>query len=109
MALAVDRRVEILQPTVGQIVDPGMYGNLLAAPPGLQNDRVAADIAHLLDDVELAQGINPLLAVGQRIEARLVLSAQFTDSVEPVVEQPELVLLERRLHTTASVVAANHD
>ena len=50
-----------------------------------------------------------MLTVGQRIELRLVLAAELGDAVEPVVQQAELVLLERGLHAAAAIVAAHDD
>src|SRR5204863_8197 len=81
-ALGLDGSLEILQPAAVELVDPAVHRDLLAASPGLQQDRVAADVAHLLDDVELAQGVDPVLAVGQRVETGLVLAAELADAVQ---------------------------
>src|SRR5216683_3981781 len=100
---------EIVQPPVMDAVDQPVHLEGLAAPPGLLHDRGVADIVDLLDDVDLAQDVGLRRHVGFRRDDGLVLLAQRADAVEPVVDEAELVALERRLDAAAAVMAADDD
>jgi hypothetical protein len=65
-------------------------------------------VARLLDDVQFAQAI---VAGGrvERLERRDVLARDVLHVAEPVVDEAELLIVERRLHAAASVVAADDD
>src|SRR5260221_6460639 len=103
------RGVEIVQPPVMNAVDQPVDGKPLAAPPRLLDDRGIAHIVDLLDDVELAQHVGMRRFVGFRRDHRLVLLAQRADAVEPIVDEAELVAVERRLDAAAAVMPADDD
>ncbi len=44
-----------------QIIDPTVNVEFLSAAPGILNDRSITDVHDLLDDIEFAQTIPPLL------------------------------------------------
>ena len=74
--------------------------------PDVLDDRGLADVHRLLDHVELAESVEPLL-LGQRFELDRVLLAHVHHVAEPVVDQAVAGSLERRLDAAAAVVAAD--
>src|SRR4030095_6058865 len=106
-SLLVDRHVEVAEQAVADVVDPAVHGELLAAAPGVAHDGGVADVADLLDHVELAEP-REALAFGERLELRAMLGAYVLDVAQPVVDEAELVVAQCRLDAAAAVVSA-HD
>ena len=69
-----------LQP-IAEAVDPAMHRQSLAACPRLPNDRGLADVHHLLDHVQLAQAVVPLLLAREPGQLALVFTPHFLDYV----------------------------
>ena len=69
-------------------VDHAVHGQLLAARPDILDDGRLTHVHRLLDHVELAEPVEPLLLRGLR-ELRGVLLAHVHHVAEPVVDQPE--------------------
>src|SRR5258708_7290896 len=63
-----DGNPEVVQVSVVNSIDQAMDGELVSAAPGLLNDRRAADIADLLDHVELTQNIDMGGLIWNRID-----------------------------------------
>ena len=63
LGLVAHRDAEIAHQAVVQAVDPAVHGDDLAASPGILDHRCAANVAHLLDDVELAETIGALVVI----------------------------------------------
>jgi hypothetical protein len=92
---------------VAQAVDHAVQGQLLAAPPGVDDDCASAHVGHLLDDVQLGQPVGRLrIGDAARKQCRVAIG-DILDVAEPVVDQPVRRALPRRFHASAAVVAAN--
>ena len=52
-----DRHLEVRHKAVGKGINPTVDRKVLAARPGLLHENVGGDVAHLPDDVELAQAV----------------------------------------------------
>jgi membrane peptidoglycan carboxypeptidase len=52
-----DPDVEVVHQAVGQRIDPAVHGQRLAARPGVLDEDVGGDVAHLAGDVQLGQAI----------------------------------------------------
>src|SRR3954447_20718573 len=104
------RRIEaeIGEAAVLQTVNPPVDVDDLVAGPGILNHRRLADMSRLLEDVELAQAIDARGHV-EPLEGRILGIGDVLHVAQPVVDQPELDVVERRLHAAAAVMAADDD
>jgi len=78
-----------MQAAIHQAVDPAVEHQRLPPAPGVTHQGGAGDIAHLFDDVELAQGAPARLVIGQSGEERLIPVAHVLDVAQPVVNQSQ--------------------
>ena len=85
-----------------------MDGKLLPAFPCVAHDGGLADIEHLLDHVELAERVVPVL-LGESLDEFGVLVPHVLDVAQPVVDEAEASVRERGEHAAAAVVADDHD
>jgi hypothetical protein len=86
-----------------------MHRHTLLAPPRIAHDCRLAHVAHLLDDVELAEPIEARRVAGAGGKFRRVQVAHVLHVAQPVVDQAERRVPRRRLHAAASVMAAHDD
>jgi len=68
-----------------------------------------AHVHHLVHGVELAQAVGALGRVGEALQAIDVAVAHVLDVAQPVVGEAGLVVVHRRLHAAAAVVAHDED
>ena len=101
-------QAEVLEQAVFQAVNPAVDLQRLAPCPGVLHNRRVANVARLLDDVELAEQIE-LLGVRARLDGPLVLLLDVDDVAQPVVNQSEAAAVEGRLDAAAAVMAADDD
>src|SRR6516165_10286499 len=95
------RHPQILHQAVAERIDPAMDMKRLAAAPGLLHEDVGGDIAHLADDVELAEPVEAGAALGQRRQLVAMLVADLADGMEPVIDQAAALAVHRRTHPAA--------
>ncbi len=91
-----------------QAVDPAVDDDLLAALPGVLDDGRLTDVERLLDDVELAEGVDALRG-RQRLEPGGMAVAHVLDVADPVVGQADAPVLERGPHPAALRMADDDD
>ena len=72
-----------------------MDRELLAARPGVLDEDVGGDVAHLADDVELAQAVEAAALVGDRLELVAMVVVDLADRVQPVVDQAAPLAVDR--------------
>ena len=73
-----------------------MHRQFLPSGPGLPNNCGLADIDHLLDHVQFAQAIVPLLLARKPAELGSVFDSHILDVPQPVVDQPQMVVAQGR-------------
>lgn len=100
---------QILQEAVLEAVDPTVDGQRVALFPGAAENGGVAEVAHLLDHVETAQGAGALVGRGQGIQIGGELFADIGKVPEPVADQPDLAPFEHSLNAAAAIVAADDD
>ena len=81
-----------------------MQGQLLAPVPGVLHDIGQRHVADLLDDVHLAQDVF-LLRRRQVLKPLAMAQPHVLDVAQPVVDQAELLVFQRRLDAAAVGVA----
>src|SRR4051812_30389796 len=86
-----------------QAVDPPVDRKRLSARPGLLHNRGLADVASLLDDIQLAEAIDLRGNGGDRREQWLMLLRDVLHVTQPVVDESEPVAVQRGAHTAASI------
>jgi hypothetical protein len=85
-----------------------MYGQLLAALPGILHDRGLADIDHLFQHVQLAQPVLPDAGRQRLAQITLMLDVHVLHMAQPVVGESDTAPRERSMHPGTAVMAA-HD
>ena len=86
-----------------------MHAQVLPLLPGLLHNCRTADVVNLLDHIQFAQAIKSSIIVFNGIQSRFVHLANITNVPQPVVDQPDRVILTGRHNTTASVVTTHDD
>src|SRR5437660_782841 len=86
-----------------------MNGQAPAFLPGVLNDGGFANVADLIDDVQLAQFLRARFFGGKRIELDRKLVAHIRQMAQPITDQPQVFLVDHRLNAAASVMAAYDD
>ena len=82
--------------------------SLTTRPDTLHND-VRCDVAHLPDDIKLAQAIEAGTRLWNRIEIMTVFTVNFSDRMQPMVHEPASLAVYCRDHSTASIVSHYDD
>ena len=100
--------LQIFEQAVVQAVDPAVHHHTLVSAPGVANDGGAADVAGLLQHVQLHQCIDLQTAVQAGQEA-LVGIAHVLHVAQPVVDQACALIVQRRAHAAAVAVADDDD
>jgi len=90
-------------------VDPSVKRERLSSSPRVAHDRCLTDVDDLLDDVQFAEPIVPLGLAAALIEVRLMGALYFLHVTEPVVDESQLVVAQRRQHAAAAVMTADDD
>ena len=86
-----------------------MHRDVLAACPGVLDDRGLADVGDLFDDVEFAETVVLGGFTGQGINTTLVFFADVLDVAQPVVGEAHAFAAQHGAHAAAAVVAHDHD
>jgi hypothetical protein len=102
-------RVEphLLQQTVSYVVDDGVDMQSGATLPGILHDRAPAGIDGLLEYTKFTKTLDA--GVMRSGQSGAVFGGNVLKMAEPVVDQAEWTLLERRDNATAPVMAADND
>lgn len=82
-----------------------MNAELLAARPCVLHEDIGRDVVHLLDDVELAQPIEAFAVIRNGVELILVRLPHLADRMQPVIDQPAPLAIDRRRDTAAATMA----
>ena len=98
-----------MEKAVGDVVDPAVERECLAARPGFAHNGGLADILDLLDYVELAQAPMALRFVWKTLELGAVLDAHVLNVAQPVVEEPQPLVAQGGKDTAAAVMSAYDD
>src|SRR5690348_4320844 len=81
------RHLEVAHKAIADRIDPAMDRELLPARPRLLHEDIRGDVAHLADDVELAQPVETLLGLGYGVELAAVIMRHFADGMKPVIDK----------------------
>ena len=90
------RDAQVVHQARGERIDPAVDADLLATRPGVLDEDVRGDIAHLADDVQLAEPVQPCALVGDRLKLMAMVVADLADRVQPVVHQAAALTVHRR-------------
>src|SRR4029078_7886114 len=101
------RAPQISQQAVVGVVDPPVDRDGLAAGPRLLHDGRAAHVAHLIDDVQLAESVALRLVSLQRVQLPLVPLAHVLHVAKPVVDEAQRRSEIRRASPAAAGVRAH--
>jgi hypothetical protein len=101
--------IEIAEQAVGDIVDPAVDGEGMAARPRIYDGARARDIFDLFDHIELAQTRSATFRFADGVQLRFVFLAQIVNRAQPVVDQTVLLMFKSRVHAAASVMSTNDD
>lgn len=82
-----------------------MNAELLAARPCVLHEDIGRDVVHLLDDVELAQPIEAFAVIRNGVELILVRLPHLADRMQPVIDRPAPLAIDRRRDTAAATMA----
>src|SRR5215469_18356265 len=96
------RHLEIVHEAIRQRVDPAMDRDGLTARPGLPNEDVGGDIAHLAHDIELAEAVEARALLGDRLELGAMRAVDLADGMEPVIDEAAPPAIDRRRDATAA-------
>lgn len=97
---------QIMQDAVFDIVDPAVDGQVCAAFPRVPDDGGVADVGDLFPDVQLAELVE-LVGMGHPGKFPFVEANDILDMSQPVVDEPMLMILQRRLDPAAAVVTTD--
>ncbi len=86
-----------------------MHRQALTTVPGILDDGGMTDVGHLLNHIQLAQAINPLLFGRQLRQLHPLLVIQVADRAQPAIDQTQLPVLHRCPDTTATVMPGYQD
>ena len=100
---------EVAEQAVLQGVDPPMDLQLPSFFPRALDHRGLADVQDLFGDVELAEAVDLGILGRERVELDAMALADVADMAEPVVDEAEPAVLERRPDAAAAVMAADDD
>ena len=92
-----------------ECVNKTMHRQGLAALPGILNDAVLGHMVNLLNHVELAQPIHPILNVCDLIKDRLMEVTHVLDVTQPVGDQTGTFVQQGRTDTATAIMADHHD
>jgi len=99
---------KLAQAAIAEAVDPSVHCDRRSARPRVLDDSRLADVARLLDDVQLAQTIDGAFP-GKRDEFGVVTTLHIFDVTEPVVDESKPRIVERRTDASTSIVAGDDD
>src|SRR5450432_4088117 len=105
----VDRHVEVGHQTRCNRIAPAVHAELLAARPGVLDENIGGDVAHVPDDVELAQTVEARARLGYLRQFMAVVVSDFADRMQPMVHQPEPLAVDRRGDAAAAVMTDDQD
>ena len=109
LALAPDCKSKVLQEAIANVVDPTVNFQILPTSPRVQYDGGLAQIADLLQHVEFAKEVRPLIRSDLALQKRGVLLPDADDVLQPRVDQSKPLPEESRKHSTAPIVPAHDD
>ena len=85
---AVDGDAEVVHQAILEAVDPAVNGQLLAASPGILDDRRVAQADHLFQHVQLAQAIVALF-FRQAVDQGAVFGMHLLDVMQPEIDDAD--------------------
>ncbi len=85
----------VMSPVV-QRIDPAVHAERLAARPGVLDEDVGGDVAHLADHVQLAEPVETRCLVADGFELVAMVVMHLADRVQPVVDQAAPLAVDRR-------------
>ena len=101
--------VQIFDQAIFEMIDPAVDGEILSCVPCVLYHGSVAYVAHLLDDVELAEAVTALIGIGDGIELFGIEAVDIANVPKPVVDQAVVLSIEGGLDAAAAVVAADND
>ena len=105
----LSREAEVSNEAVAERIDPAVDRQRLPAAPRIADDGCLADVASLLDDVQLAESIEARRGIGFGVDGRSVTVLNVLHVAQPVVDQPERIAAVGRLDPAAAVMTADDD
>ena len=103
-----DGNAEVTQKTIVDSVDPTVDADGLPTTPCITHNTRTSNVAHLLDNVQLAKSIE-LGSPGQSLQLLRMFISNVTDGLQPIVTQAQTAALPNSLNTTTTEMTTNND
>ena len=104
-----DGNGNVAQDPITNAINKAMHSQHLIALPDTLDDCGVANINDLLDDIQLTQSPKPVCVIATGVEQLGMFVAHILHMPQPVVDQAEAAVLQRRRHPAAAVVATHDD
>ncbi len=98
-------KAQLLEQSIGHIIDEGVDAERLPALPCILHDGRTAGVDGLLDDVELTQTVDACVRVGRHAVG--MFDRNVMQMPQPVVDESKGPLTQRRRNASATIVPAN--
>src|SRR6185503_2690337 len=105
---SVNRDAQVAQQSILESVDPAVHDKFLPSLPGALHDRRPAHAQNLLNHIQFTQPIQTLLFI-KRGQQFFMLLHHVLYVPQPIIDQPELRILHRRLHTATPMMSTHDD
>ena len=71
--------------------------------------RSARDIFDLLYNIQFTQAVDSLIGIANLIHDVFVVVVDIANITQPIIDQPQFAIFQRRFYATATIVTGNHD
>ena len=86
-----------------------MYRELLVAPPGVRHEWIMAEIFDLGPDIVLTRNVYASIEICDLLQMVFMSVREIGDGLQPVINQPASLCVQRRPYTAATVMSADND
>ncbi|KJS23942.1 MAG: hypothetical protein VR75_16870 [Hyphomonadaceae bacterium BRH_c29] len=86
-----------------------MDRKLLAAPPSIRDEGIVTEIFHLRPHIMLARNVHAGVEIGNFLEMIFVSVREIGYGLQPVIDQPASLRVQRSPHAATTVVSADND
>jgi hypothetical protein len=86
---------QLAHESIVEAIDPAVNAQRLPALPRCLHQRGLRGVDRLVDDVQFAETVDPLRAVGETFQVRPMPGDDVLDVPQPVVDQAQLLVGER--------------
>ncbi|KCZ90348.1 hypothetical protein HJA_03936 [Hyphomonas jannaschiana VP2] len=86
-----------------------MDREFLVTSPSVRHERIVTEIFDLCPDIVLARNVHASVEIGNLLEMFDMSVREIGDGLQPVINQPASLCVQRRPYTAATVMSADND